>query len=156
MNKEIHSIIRDFKNVTDGEPWYGKPVLALLEEVDTTKANHKPAQTAHSATELLYHMLTWSEFTLKRMKGHKEPDLIIFEKMDWRELDPEIHTWKKGLSEFKIVHKKIIDLLKKKTDEFLKEKVDHRNYNFRFLLNGLIQHNIYHAGQIAYINTLLQ
>jgi hypothetical protein len=45
--------------------------------------------------------------------------------------------------------------LKKKEDAFLEEKVDYRNYNFRFLLNGLVQHDIYHLGQIAYVGKML-
>jgi len=30
-----------------------------------------------------------------------------------------------------------------------------REYNYRFLLNGLMQHNIYHLGQIAFLKNLL-
>ena len=156
MNTEVQSIIKELKNIHEGEPWYGKPVIPLLEEVDDVKARLKPSQTAHSATELLYHMVTWSEFTLKRIEGNREADQDIVEKLDWRQIDPAIHTWKKGLSDFKTIHNKIIKLLEKKSDDFLSEKVDYRNYNFRFLLNGLIQHNIYHAGQIAYISKLLK
>ena len=59
------------------------------------------------------------------------------------------------MSEFKRVNKKIIAVLKTKNDEFLKEIVDYRKYNFRFLLNGMMQHHIYHLGQVAYINKLL-
>ncbi len=51
--------------------------------------------------------------------------------------------------------KKIIKELKTKEDSSLKEKVDYRSYNFQFLLNGLIEHTIYHLGQIAYIHKLL-
>jgi hypothetical protein len=75
--------------------------------------------------------------------------------MDWRQIDPEKHTWEKGLAELKTIHEKILQLLEEKDDEFLKEKVDYRNYQFRYLLNGLMQHNIYHAGQIAYITKYL-
>ena len=78
------------------------------------------------------------------------------EELDWRAINPKVHSLKKGLAEFKSIHKKIIALLKKKEDSFLEEKVDYRNYNFRFLINGMIEHNIYHLGQIAYLNKLLQ
>lgn len=154
MNKEIQSIIRNFQDINSGEPWYGRSVFTLLDEVDTAKAGKKPTEAAHSVTELLHHMLIWAEFTLKRIQGNKE-DMDSFEKLDWRQIDPAIHTWERGLAEFKTIHDKIIQLLKEKDDEFLKEKVDYRDYDFRYLLNGLIQHNIYHAGQITYINKYL-
>ena len=79
-----------------------------------------------------------------------------FEKLDWRTIDPKVHTWEKGLKEFKKIHKEIVELLNQEDDAFLKGVVDYRDYNFRFLLNGLIQHNIYHLGQVAYVKKLLE
>ena len=155
MNKEIQSIIRRIENITSGEPWFGRAVYIILEEVDAKKAYTKPDNTEHSMIEILYHMITWAGFTLKRIERDDDMDLAAFEKMDWRIIDPKTHTWKKGLTEFKSIHKKIIQLLNKKDDAFLKEIVDYRNYNFRFLLNGMMEHNIYHLGQIAYLKKLL-
>ena len=82
--------------------------------------------------------------------------MAAYEKIDWREIDPSIHGWEEGLSQFIATNQHIIALLKQKDDSFLKEIVDYRKYNFRFLLRGLIQHHIYHAGQIAYIVKLLR
>lgn len=154
MNKEVQSIIKQFETVNTGQPWFGRAVFEILDEVDISKAYIRPAETGHSLAELLYHMITWAEFTLKRLEGDREHDLAVSEKLDWREIDQKVHTWDKGMKEFKEVHSKIIAILKTKDDEWLKEIVDYRKYNFRFLLNGLIQHNIYHLGQIAYINKL--
>jgi uncharacterized damage-inducible protein DinB len=155
MNKEIQFIIRSLQQANNGEPWFGRPVYAILEEVDISKVYIKPNNTEHSLIELLYHMLTWAEFTLKRIEKDPIQNMAAFEKMNWREIDPAVHNWKKGLAEFKSVNEKIIQLLDKKDDEFLKEIVDYRKYNFRFLLNGYIQHDIYHLGQMAYLKKLL-
>jgi uncharacterized damage-inducible protein DinB len=100
-------------------------------------------------------MITWAEFTLRRIEKNDKEDLAAFEKIDWREIDPKLHSWKKGLAQFKEIHERIAQLLQDKNDEFLKEIVDYRQYNYRFLLNGLIQHNIYHAGQVAYVSKML-
>jgi uncharacterized damage-inducible protein DinB len=156
VNKEVQSIIRNLEKVNTGQPWYGRAVYEMLEETDSPIVYKKPSENSYSLIELLYHMITWADFTLHRINGDKEKDLAAFEELDWREIDPKIHTWKKGLAEFKAIHKKIIELLNEKEDAFLNEIVDYRNYNFRFLLNGLIQHNIYHIGQVAYVKKLLQ
>ena len=74
---------------------------------------------------------------------------------DWREIDPKTHTWQKGIEQLKSTHKKIIELLNQKEDNFLGDIVPIRKFNFRFMLNGLVQHNIYHLGQIAYIKKML-
>ena len=149
MNKELHSIIRNLQNTLDGQPWYGKAVFALLNEADPAKADIKPNNKEHSLNELLYHMINWAEFALNCVAGDKPSE--YYDKNDWRTLDPAEHTWQKGVEQLRSVHEKLIAQLETKDDEFLKGIAPHRNYNFRFLLNGLIQHNIYHAGQIAYV-----
>ena len=155
MKHEIQSIIRNLENTLDGEPWFGRPVYAILREIDAAKAFTKPKDDAHSLADLLYHMITWAEFTLKRVEKDKRTDMATFEDIDWREIDPAIHGWEEGLSALIATHQELIARLHTLDDRFLDDKVDFRNYNFRFLLNGLIQHNIYHLGQIAYLNKLL-
>ena len=152
---EIQSIIRNLENTLDGDPWYGRPVYAILREVDSSIAYKKPTPGSHSLIDLLYHMLTWAEFTLKRIEKDDINDLAAFEKLDWRENDPKLHDWDEGLAAFIAAHQQIIALLHTKKDTFLDEIVDYRQYDFRYLLNGLIQHNIYHLGQVAYLKKLL-
>ncbi|HEX2628941.1 MAG TPA: DinB family protein [Chitinophagaceae bacterium] len=155
MNKELQSIIADIENTLDGQPWYGRPVYALLNDVDPEKAFIRPNAQSFCMAEILYHMLTWSQFTLKRIEKDKIEDLDAFEKIDWRELDPKFHSWEEALSEFIATHQQIIALLKTKDDSLLDETVDYRKYNFRFLLNGFVDHSVYHVGQIIYISKML-
>lgn len=155
MKKELQSIISNLENTLDGTPWYGRPVYGILREIDPSIVYKKPSPNSHSLAELLYHMLTWAEFTLKRIEKDNSQDLAVFEKLDWRQIDPAVHDWDEGLAALIATHQQIIALLQTKDEFFLSETVDYRQYNFRFLLNGLIQHNIYHLGQIAYAVKLL-
>ena len=156
MNKEAKSIIRNLQNTLSGEPWFGRAVFPILEETDETKIHIHPGDTQHSLAELLYHMITWAEFCLKHLENAPANEIVKVETRDWREIDPETHSWEKGMEELKSIHEKIISILETKEDAFLKEIVPNREFNFRFMLNGLIQHNIYHLGQIAYLNKLLK
>jgi len=155
MRKQIGHIISSLHTVVEGEPWFGKPVMTVLHEVDPKIVYKKPNDASHSLIELLYHMITWAEFTLKRIEGEEDDDITAFDKLDWRQIDTNGHTWDKAVAQFKVTNDLIIEALQAKNDEFLGGKVDYREYNFRFLLHGLIQHNIYHAGQIAYLRKLL-
>jgi len=156
MRKEIEYIVTTLHSILNGEPWYGRPVMKILQEIDPSVVYKKPNENSHSLIELLYHMNTWADFTLKRLEKDEEKDLAAFEKLDWREIDPDEHTWEKGMAQFKVTHDLVIELLETKYDEFLSKEVDYREYNFRFLLHGIIQHDIYHIGQIAYLRKLLE
>jgi uncharacterized damage-inducible protein DinB len=154
MNKEIQTLIRRIENTNSGEPWYGRAVLHILEEVAVKKSTVSAGGSAHSMLDILYHMNTWAAFTLNRIKKIKEQSISASEALDWRKIDPKVHTWKKGLTEYKKIYKDLIAELNHKDDDFLLEIVDYRKYNFRFLINGMIDHTIYHAGQIALLNKL--
>lgn len=155
MNKETQSIIKSFETILSGQPWFGRGVYELLEEADEAKIYTKPNNNSHSLAELLWHMNTWAEFTLASLENRSIEEMKAIEAIDWRDIDPKTHTWKKGIEELRTTHNKIIELLNQKDDSFLSEIVPTRKYNFRFLLNGLVQHNIYHLGQVAYVKKLL-
>ncbi|HEY6062446.1 MAG TPA: DinB family protein [Chitinophagaceae bacterium] len=155
MNKETQSIIRNLQNTLSGEPWFGRALYPIMEEVDASKVYTKPKGTEHSLIELLYHMITWATFCLLQLKNSSPEELKETESLDWRELDPKTHTWKNGMTAFKEIHKEIVSFLETKNDELLSQMVKGRKFNYRFMLNGLIQHNIYHLGQVAYVKKLL-
>ena len=155
MQNEINSIISSLQSTLTGQPWYGRAVYDILEEIDASKVYTKPNDASHSLIDLLYHMVTWAEFTQKRIEKKPIEDMATFDALDWRPIDPAAHTWQKGLELLKAAHISIIEHLQIRKDIFLEEIVDYREYNFRFLLNGLIQHNIYHLGQVAYVSKLL-
>ena len=151
---EIEAISSNLQLLLRGQPWYGKSFLTLLNEIDDEKIHRKPNNNSHSIADLLYHMLTWAEFTQYRLEK-KEQDMDEVAAMDWREINPAEHTRENGIAQFTGCINTIVELLKKWDDKMLDEKVDYRAYNFRYLLNGLVQHTIYHLGQIAYVNKLL-
>lgn len=152
----MQSIIRNLENILNGQPWFGRAVYPIMEEVEESKIHIHPGDDQHSLAELLFHMITWSTFCLKHMEKAPDQEILNVETEDWRTIDQKIHTWKKGLDQFKSINQKIIAILETKDDSFLKEIVPGREFNFRFMLNGLIQHHIYHLGQVAYVNKLLQ
>ena len=155
MNKETQYIIKSFESTLSGQPWFGRAVYEIVEEANESKVHTKPNGTEHSMIELLWHMNTWAGFVLGSLENKTVDEMKAIEANDWREIDPKVHTWKKGMEQLKATHSKIIEILNKKEDSFLSEIVPTRKFNYRFMLNGLIQHNIYHLGQVAYIKKML-
>jgi len=74
MNGEIRSIIDNLKEVLSGNPWYGKSALTLFNEIDPALVFQKPNDQSHSQIELLFHMLTWTEFTQHRLMKDQQMD----------------------------------------------------------------------------------
>jgi len=155
MNKEIHYLLGLCRSTYDGDPWFGRSIKKILADIDSDTAVQKP-NGQHSILELLYHMINWREFTISRLEQGDDRTALHFDNNDWGQYDPTDHSlWKKGLQKLEITQHRLIDLLGKLNEAALIEKVTDREYDVRYLLYGLNQHDIYHLGQIAYVKKLL-
>ena len=154
MGKEIDSIIATIESVMDGQPWFGRPLFSLVEEIHPAVVFKRPNEDGHSLIDLVYHMITWTEFALGALEGRDEKEMKRIEELDWRQIDPKEHTWSTGLEILRSLHVNIIAKLKTLDDDILDNIVPGRKYSYRFMLNGLIQHDIYHAGQVAFLKKL--
>ena len=153
-NAEILLLAEQLDEIYEREPWHGKGVKAILDWVNPNVVFERP-NGQHSILELLWHMMNWKEFALNRLI-RSDKDLQHFEESDWRELDPTHKTlWSEGLNRFWEAHRQFMEALRKQDDKLLNQIVQGRKYNYRKLLNGIREHDLYHSGQIAYINKLL-
>ncbi len=156
MNKEIQNIISQLRDVYEGDPWYGKAVTKLFLEVNESGVFQKQ-HGQHSILELVWHMITWREFTIDRLRHSPQMQLEYFNKNDWRKLDHnDVTLWPQGLERLQETQNELLELLAHLDDSILEKQVPQHKYTFRKLLYGTIQHDIYHSGQIAYINKLLK
>lgn len=156
MNQEILQVAEQLKDAYEGEPWFGRSIKDILNEIGEATVFEK-LNGQHSILELLWHMITWREFTLSRLRNDDQMPIKYFEENDWRELDHSNKTlWKQGLQQFAKLHNELIEVIQQQKDEILSQRVGDRKYDFRKLLYGIIQHDIYHLGQIAYIKKMLE
>lgn len=156
MNTEILQIAEQLKDAYEGDSWFGKNAKTLLAEAEAVNVFEKP-NGQHSILELLWHIITWREFTISRLRQDTGTDLHYFEQNDWRELDHGNKSlWQEGLKKLQKVHNELVEVLQQQQDSLLIEHVPGRAYNFRKLLHGIVQHDIYHLGQVAYIIKLLK
>ncbi len=144
-------LIEQLKETWDGDPWFGRNVRVLLGEVDAATAVQK-LNGQHPILELVWHMCTWREFTIHALQPGSAFSAKYFEDLDWRELDhADFSLWQKGLEKLRETQQRLVALLEQQDDAILEENVRERTYNYRKLITGVIQHDIYHLGQIAHI-----
>lgn len=156
MNTEILKIAEQLKDAYEGDPWFGKNAITLLAEAEAVNVFQTP-NGQHSILELLWHIITWREFTLSCLRPDAEKNSSYFEQHDWRQLDHGNNAlWHAGLKKFAGLHNELVEVLQQQQDSLLIERVPERDYDFRKLLYGIVQHDIYHLGQIAYITKLLK
>jgi uncharacterized damage-inducible protein DinB len=156
MQPEIQYLDHLYRSAYEGHPWFGRNIVEILGEIDEQTAFQKP-NNQHSIVELLYHMIVWREFTISRIEADKARAAGYFEENDWSVLDHEDKSlWRKGLQKLDDTQKHLLEILKNLKEDQLTQKVADRKYDVRHLLYGILEHDIYHLGQIAYIKKLLE
>jgi uncharacterized damage-inducible protein DinB len=151
MNKEIQYLVSQLQESFNGDPWFGRNAEKLLGEVTEDIAFEKP-KGQHSIAELVWHMVNWREFVISRFRKDETKDLHYFEANDWRQLDHSDRSlWQQGLDKLIETQELFLNILQDQSDSILDKNVEERTYNYRNLLNGIVQHDIYHLGQIAYL-----
>src|SRR5947209_15292098 len=110
-NAEIILLAEQLDEIYVREPWHGKGVKAVLDNVPPEVVFERP-NGQHSILELVWHMMNWKEFALNRLV-RTDKDLKHFEESDWRELDHSNKAlWEEGLQRFWQVHQEFMKVLK--------------------------------------------
>jgi hypothetical protein len=64
-------------------------------------------------------------------------------------IDAGDETWQRELADLERAHAALVETVGQLAPEDLEGPVPGKPYNVYILLHGLVQHNLYHAGQIA-------
>ncbi len=103
----------------------------------------------HSIAEIVYHMTTWRIFAVRKLQGDAEFDIKTEDK-DWKKFPVvDEFEWEAIQMELSLSQEELISELEKIADDsFLEEFVPGRDYSYYTLIHGVVQHDVYHAGQI--------
>ena len=151
MTKEINNYISEFETIYNGEPWYGKSLMAVINDADPKQVFKKQKSTSHSPYEITYHLYAWRDLLVKRLLGDTKSSIDVNSNDDWPGLPKEQTTsaWKELVRKLEQNQMDLIKALPKWNNGSLDKNFAGTNYSLRTFLNGQIQHDIYHIGQIA-------
>ncbi|MDX6692914.1 MAG: hypothetical protein QOF02_517 [Blastocatellia bacterium] len=149
---EVARIGSQLKRAFEGEAWHGPSLKELLAGVTAEQGAARPLAGAHSIWEIVLHIAAWEGVARLRLEG--ETALIQTEE-DWPPVPDTSETaWREALTKLEGGHKQLRATLRNLTDADLDKLVAGQQYSFYFLLHGVIQHDLYHAGQIALLKKI--
>lgn len=150
---EANCIADQLRRAFEGNAWHGPALLELLKDVDACAAAAKPLPNIHSIWELVLHVAVWDGAALRRLDGEKcQPTgLANFPLVP----TPTEAAWRKAVAQTKRTHDTLVKTVAALPESRLAERVPGKRYNFYHMLHGIVQHELYHAGQIAILKKVL-
>jgi uncharacterized damage-inducible protein DinB len=140
-------ISEQLRRAFGGGAWHGPALLELLQDVDAATAAAKPIPDVHSIWELVLHVAVWDNVACRRLSGEKfQPEgLANFPRVP----KPTEAAWRKAVAHAKRAHDVLVKTVAALPESRLRERVPGKKYDFHHMLHGVVQHELYHAGQIA-------
>ena len=123
--------------------------MSILHQATTLDAWNKQVSSGHTNLVLLRHMINWRLFTISRLEEDANEHTNYFDNNNWRIiLNATKENWLDAMNDLAVSQKRLLHLLSMASDGILDNDVPGRRYDYRYLLYGIIQHDIYHIGQI--------
>lgn|GEM_PF-293733 len=150
---ETTRILNLLNTIYEGdEPWHGPSVVEVLSGVSPKLAQARLSGNTHSIAEIVYHMTTWRIFAVKKLQGDVEFDVVDKEK-NWKTFPYfDDFEWEALQMELSLSQNELVNALEgMEDDSYLQAIVPGREYDYYTLIHGLINHDIYHSGQVSMI-----
>jgi uncharacterized damage-inducible protein DinB len=147
---ETARLAAQIRRAFEGGAWHGDSVLEILAGVSARTAAAKPIADAHSIRELALHIAAWDKVVIRRAGGEAV-------KLSGKQNFPPVKdisgaAWRNALTLLKATHAELVKTVAAFPDSRLQVRVPGQKqeyYNFYYLFSGIVQHELYHAGQIA-------
>jgi uncharacterized damage-inducible protein DinB len=131
--------------------WYGPSLAEMLAEIPPELAITAPVSGAHSISALLQHLLLWNERVRNTSDSHPLPRWQA--EKEWAE--PAI-PWNDLVTRWNQSRDLLEEKIRNFPTEDLAKQVPGRSYPYETMLQGIVQHAIYHSGQIAMVLSMLR
>jgi uncharacterized damage-inducible protein DinB len=144
---EAERIADQLRRAFDGGAWHGPALLELLDDVDAATAAARPLPQVHTIWELVLHVAAWDRAGLRRLSGKvcQLKGKANFPLMP----EPTEKAWRDAVEAAKRTHQALVQTVAGLTDKRLRDPVPGKKYDFYYMLHGIAQHELYHAGQMA-------
>jgi uncharacterized damage-inducible protein DinB len=152
---EIERILDQLKRAYEGNAWHGPSVREALAGVTAQQAHARPIANAHSIWELVHHIAVWEGAGRRRLEGDRAA-IDISSPDDWPPAnDTSEAAWERAKAALDRGHEALRQEIERVGESRLDEPVLEGMSTVYVTLHGVIQHDLYHAGQIAMLKKAL-
>src|SRR6202166_182656 len=144
-------IADSYRAATVKGAWYGPSLAELLAQISPGLAATRPVAGCHSISELLQHLLLLNE----RIRNTSDSNSLPLWEPEKDGAEPPI-PWNELVSRWSQSRELLEEKIRKFPLEDLMKQVPGRTYPYETLFHGVVEHTIYHSGQIAMVLSMLQ
>jgi uncharacterized damage-inducible protein DinB len=142
-----------YQSIYNGNPWLEVTLAHTLENVTAEQAYRKINPNLNTIWEIVNHLIQWRRNILRRVEGETvlTPDHNYFVPI----LDPSEAAWEQSLQSLAKSQELWNAFFESFDDADLAKIYVNNGHTFYEHIHGIIQHDVYHLGQIVILKKLL-
>lgn len=151
---EVERIKDQLRRAFTGEAWHGPSVMELLANVSAAEAASYPVKGAHSIWELALHIGAWVNAGRRRLHGDRAE---LDDNEDWPAVPAaNEEAWRDCQTALEQDHQALMVELNTIDEDRLDQPILDGMPSVYITMHGVIQHCLYHGGQIAILKKALE
>jgi uncharacterized damage-inducible protein DinB len=152
---EVKRIAGQLHASLNGPAWHGPSLLEILDGVTADEALRRPVAAAHSMAEIVPHVTAWMSAAERRLAGES---IELEGDADWPPVTDRF-DWSGAVQGLRDAADALGVRIRTLSDDDL-TTIRVRSYGHEYsayvLLHGVVQHNLYHAGQLALLKKAIR
>jgi uncharacterized damage-inducible protein DinB len=145
--KETERIVDQLKRAFVGEAWHGPAVMEILQGISAQEAATYSMDGGHNIWELALHIAGWTQAVSRRLAGDRAQ---LTDAEDWPVVtDTDEPAWAQAKESITQAYDQLRHAILLLDDSQLEQPIIEGMSSTYVTLHGVIQHSLYHAGQIA-------
>jgi uncharacterized damage-inducible protein DinB len=150
---EMQRIVDQLRRVQEGGAWFGSSLSELLEGLEAADAAARPVPGAHSIWEIVLHITVWEDAVRRRLGGETVQPT---DAEDWPEAgDPSTARWRASLATLADGHRWLREAMLGFPAQRFEEARTKEGGTWYQMLHGVMEHDLYHSGQIGLLKRAL-
>ena len=145
----------------DGDAWHGPALREVLADISAEEAGYRVAPTVHNIWEITLHIAAWAHEVARRLKGAApaepaEGDWPAPGNMDkdgWEDTVQQVFNSREAVLG---VVRELAETDLSKRSGTAQDAAVAGGFSYGGLIEGLAQHNAYHAGQIMLLKRVMR
>lgn len=145
-------ILDHYDEMLSGDPWHGYAVWPVLDNISAQEAAARPAPATHTIWEIVMHMTFWENVAVQRLAGLRAG---LVEELNFPPMPAATEeNWRKTLDQLHAADRNFREALAKLDAKKLDELTAAGKRSFYGEAHDLIEHHVYHLGQIALLKKM--
>jgi uncharacterized damage-inducible protein DinB len=151
---EVQRILDQLRRAFEGNAWHGPALLELLAGISAADAAARPIPSAHSIWELVLHIAAWKSACKRRLEVDRAQ---LTGAEDWPVVSQtNDKAWQDAKDTLLRTHQQLLEAVSRLDESRLDTPILENMSSVYITLQGVVQHDLYHGGQIAILKKALE